>query len=175
MRWTEEELAAHLSRKRGNATGADPRGGRGKREKRGHAEHKFRARRKRNERGRTYDSTLEESRANELRQAQALGIVRELREQVRYVLSDTKGVPYRIRSTRYRNGRKVVYVADFVYEEQNEDGRWVEIIEDVKGYDTADLQIEARDLGADGRSEDPHRAQGRDQECETPQDSERSR
>lgn len=80
--------------------------------------------------GERFDSYAEYTRWQELKLLERAGHIRSLERQVRMPLmcGDT---PIKIRSERYRNGRAVVYVADFAYFEGN-----ARVYEDKKGMDT---------------------------------------
>ena len=81
-----------------------------------------------------YDSTKEHNRANELKMMQRMGLISNLREQVKYVLIPTQ---------RDSNGnlleKECSYKADFVYER---DGRIV--VEDTKGIRTPEYIIKRK-------------------------------
>ena len=126
MRWSEDDLKAY-------------REGRPKIEPT--KRHKFGARTTRRADGRTYASKLEAARAADLELQQRVGMIRNLREQVRYPLTDGTGAAYRIRSARVPKGRTMTFVADFVYERQMPDRTWNEMIEDVKGFDTPTARV----------------------------------
>ena len=117
MRWSEDDLKAY-------------REGRPKIEPT--KRHKFGARTTRRADGRTYASKLEAARAADLELQQRVGMIRNLREQVRYPLTDGTGAAYRIRSAGVPKGRRMTFIADFVYERQMPDGTWNEMIEDVR-------------------------------------------
>lgn len=102
---------------------------------------KYRARRT-TRGGRTYDSAKEARRAGELRILERAGVIRNLREQVRYELQGANG------PIRYRSGRVAVYVADFVYEDR--DHGWATVIEDVKGMDTPLSKLKRAIMEAQG-------------------------
>ena len=70
-----------------------------------------------------YDSTKEHNRANELKMMQHMGLISNLREQVKYVL-----IPTQRDSVGNLLEKECSYKADFVYER---DGRI--IVEDTKG------------------------------------------
>lgn len=86
-----------------------------------------------------YASKHEAARAWELKMLQRAGKIRELREQVKYVLvpaiwkeipqTGKRGRP--IKPKRVCVQRELSYIADFVYTD-NETGR--EVVEDAKGY-----------------------------------------
>ncbi len=81
----------------------------------------------------TFDSKREGMRYIELKQLQKAGIVRDLRCHTKHQL-ELAGRPLLIKSEGYPNGRRASYTDDFSYEVR-EDGGWVKVIEDVKGYD----------------------------------------
>lgn len=124
MRLSEAQYRALLARSAGESAPAPGR------------PHKYRARPLRSASGERYDSTFEARRHAELLLAERAGEIRRLGRQRRIRLTDSRGRPYLIRSTRYRNGRAVTYVADFYYEERAPDGTWRTVIEDAKGADT---------------------------------------
>lgn len=82
-----------------------------------------------------FASRAEAERWCELRMGERLGVIRNLLRQVSYPLH-AGGVPLKIRSDRYANGRLVVYRADFDYELRNGADNWEHITEDMKGQDT---------------------------------------
>ena len=59
----------------------------------------------------------------------------------RPILTDATGGAYRIRSAGVPKGRRMTFVADFVYEREMPDGTWHEVIEDVKGFDTPTARV----------------------------------
>lgn len=89
---------------------------------------KYRARR---ERG--YASRKEARRADELRLLLKLGEIRELREQVSFELIPGQG-----------SEPAITYRADFVFEERQADGTWLQIVEDVKGVRTPVYRLKKR-------------------------------
>jgi hypothetical protein len=79
-----------------------------------------------------YASRKEAKRASDLRLMQEAGQIRNLREQVEYVL-----IP------KQDGERACSYRADFVYEEFATSG-WREVVEDTKGVRTADYVIKRK-------------------------------
>lgn len=80
-----------------------------------------------------FDSKREGLRYVELKQLQKAGIIRDLKCHTKHQL-ELAGVPLLIKSDGYPNGRRASYTDDFSYRVR-EDGGWVKVIEDVKGYD----------------------------------------
>ena len=89
----------------------------------------------------TFDSKRERDRYIDLSLLESAGKISNLRLQPRYILK-CSGEPL-----RYPSGRKLVYVADFEYEE---DGKVV--IEDTKGYATNVYKIKRAIMEANGYS-----------------------
>lgn len=87
--------------------------------------------------GREYDSRSEANRACELRMLERRGFIRNLREQVPFVLIDKQ-------SGEYRKERPLIYKADFVYEQMQGDGSFKQIVEDNKGHRTKDYIIKRK-------------------------------
>jgi hypothetical protein len=84
--------------------------------------------------GEVFDSKDELRRGAELEREQALGLIRNLRRQVRFPLV-IDGSPVLIRSERYPNGRRAGYRADFVYDRKTDSG-WQAVVEERKtGWD----------------------------------------
>lgn len=81
--------------------------------------------------GERFHSYAEYERWRELLLLEKAGEIRNLERQVRIPLQAIGGNPIKIRSGRYKNGRAVVYVADFAYFEGN-----ARIFEDKKGFKT---------------------------------------
>lgn len=81
------------------------------------------------------DSKAEATEWGELRRNEKLGFIRGLARQQRFGLHAPNGQPIKLRSGRYPNGRAVVYVADFTFEEKVGDS-WQARIRDTKGRDT---------------------------------------
>ncbi|MDA7663848.1 DUF1064 domain-containing protein [bacterium] len=97
--------------------------------------------------GETFDSKGEHKRYADLLIKQRLGEIRNLQRQPKFPLA-IDGKPILIRSERYKNGRQVVYTADFQYDEQlppagnwDIDPPWHVVIEDFKGYDTTESRL----------------------------------
>lgn len=93
-----------------------------------------------------FSSRFESERYGELKLLEKAGRIEGLRTQVRYELL-AGDVPILIRSGRYKNGRKAVYIADFVY--MDHDICW-EIIEDTKGHRTAEYKLKKAIMEAMG-------------------------
>lgn len=87
------------------------------------------------ETGDHFDSKSEYRRWQELKLLERAGQITDLKRQVRYPLA-VGHEPVVIRSPRYRNGRQVKYVADFVYTENGET-----VVEDRKGIWTSDAKL----------------------------------
>lgn len=86
-----------------------------------------------NERHRGYASKKEAQRAADLDLLRRVGAVGEVKEQVPFVL-----IP------KDEMGRAVRYLADFVYDERQNDGSWLPIVEDAKGARTPVYKIKKR-------------------------------
>ena len=98
--------------------------------------------------GMIFDSKKEYSRYMELKLLEQAGIIKNLKRQVKYVLIPTQ---YEIQSETLKNGkikenkkvieRECLYIADFVYEENDKT-----IVEDVKSEitKTADYKIKKK-------------------------------
>lgn len=67
-----------------------------------------------------HDSGKESRRANALKMLERAGAIRNLKEQVRFLL-----IP------KQEEERPAYYTADFTYE-QNVDGQWIKVVEDSK-------------------------------------------
>lgn len=82
-----------------------------------------------------YDSAKEHRRANQLKLMQRVGLISNLREQVKYILIPTQRAP---------DGKllekECSYYADFVYD--TTDG--MTIVEDTKGYRTPEYRIKRK-------------------------------
>ena len=81
--------------------------------------------------GMMFDSKKEEKRYRELRLMERAGVIANLRLQVPFVLFE-----------KSKYGRKIKYIADFVYEEKN----GLTVVEDVKGYKTDVYKLKKRIL-----------------------------
>lgn len=92
----------------------------------------------RNTRSGAYASKREAKRASELRMMAEAGTIRNLREQVEYLL-----IPRQKRPDGTVAERACSYVADFVYEEFR-DGSWASVTEDVKGMRTDVYRIKRK-------------------------------
>lgn len=82
--------------------------------------------------GQWFDSPQERNRYQDLRLLEASGQIADLKVQVRIPLI-LGGVPIKKYSDRYKNGRQVKYVADFVYFDVE---KGYEVVEDSKGVVT---------------------------------------
>ena len=83
------------------------------------------------------DSLSESNRYEELRFLERSGYVKDLQYQVPFLLVDKQ-------QGEYRNERSIKYIADFVYDELQEDGSWKHIVEDTKGKKTTDYVIKRK-------------------------------
>lgn len=86
--------------------------------------------------GKRFDSKREAVRYGELKMLQSGGFVRNLETQFSFQLLGAGDKPL-----LYDNGREMRYIADFVYEEKQDDGSWEKVVEDVKGYRTTAYKI----------------------------------
>ena len=86
--------------------------------------------------GIVFDSAKEARRYSELKLLESQGVISRLELQPEFPIV-INNIPVKIRSTRFRNGRSVKYIADFRY--RNEHFDWV--IEDVKGFDTSTSRL----------------------------------
>lgn len=82
--------------------------------------------------GFTFDSKKEAKRYTELKLLEAGGVIERLELQPRFDIV-IGGIPVKMRSARYPNGRQLKYVGDFKYFD-TQLGR--QVIEDVKGHRT---------------------------------------
>ena len=81
--------------------------------------------------GITFDSKWEAQRWGELQAMERGGLVRDLERQVSYDV--------------VVNGEKICrYIADFRYKMVDDDGSTKEIVEDAKGFETADFKIKKK-------------------------------
>lgn len=87
--------------------------------------------------GIVFDSSKEARRYKDLVSLEKAGKIKNLGMQIKYNIV-IGGIPIKIRSARYKNGRQLSYIADFVYWD-NENGE--EVIEDTKGYRTDAYKI----------------------------------
>ncbi len=85
-----------------------------------------------------FDSKREAKRYGVLMQMQMAGQIRKLTLQPKFTLEGPNG-PLIYPSSN----RRVTYYADFAYDERNEAGEWVSIIEDVKGMETPLWRLKA--------------------------------
>ena len=83
------------------------------------------------------DSLSESNRLEELRYLMKSGYVKDLQYQVPFLLIGSQ-------QGEYRNERPLKYIADFVYDELQEDGSWKHIVEDTKGHKTSDYVIKRK-------------------------------
>lgn len=84
--------------------------------------------------GQLFASKREMQRWLELQHLQRAGLIRALRRQVRYDLILPDGTPIKV------GKRTAVFTPDFVYEELK-DGRWAEVVEDLKGRVTNEAKF----------------------------------
>ena len=81
--------------------------------------------------GVTFDSKWEAQRWGELQAMERGGLVRDLERQVKYDI--------------VVNGEKICrYIADFRYKMVDDDGSTKEVVEDAKGFETADFKIKKK-------------------------------
>lgn len=92
----------------------------------------------RNTRTDGYASKREAKRAQALRLMQEAGQIRELREQVEFLL-----IPRQKRADGTVAERSCSYFADFVYDEFR-NGDWRQVVEDTKGFRTPDYIIKRK-------------------------------
>jgi len=86
------------------------------------------------ETGRVVHSKDELRRLRVLRNARDMGLIRNLRHQVRYPIECLSLGPLRI--VGESGARRAFYTADFVYEERDaRSGEWQEVIEEFKRFD----------------------------------------
>lgn len=83
------------------------------------------------------DSISESNRFEELRFLERSGYVKNLKYQVPFILINSQ-------QGEFRKERPVKYIADFVYDELQEDGSWKHIVEDKKGKKTKDYVIKRK-------------------------------
>ena len=87
--------------------------------------------------GRTFDSKKEERRYRQLADMETAGLISDLRTQVKFVLIPTQKDP----ATGKVLERECSYFADFVYVDTTTS---TTVIEDVKGFRTADYIIKRK-------------------------------
>jgi hypothetical protein len=81
--------------------------------------------------GITFDSKWEAQRWGELQAMERGGLVRDLERQVKYDI--------------VVNGEKICrYIADFRYKIVEDDGTTKDVVEDAKGFETADFKIKKK-------------------------------
>jgi len=81
--------------------------------------------------GITFDSKWEAQRWGELQAMERGGLVRDLERQVKYDI--------------IVNGEKICrYIADFRYKIVEDDGTTKDVVEDAKGFETADFKIKKK-------------------------------
>lgn len=83
------------------------------------------------------DSLAESNRLEQLKLLQRVGVIKNLRYQVKYEL-----IPKQ--QGEHRNERAVNYIADFVYDVILPDGSLREVVEDCKGHKTKDYIIKRK-------------------------------
>lgn len=87
--------------------------------------------------GITFDSTKEALRWKKLSAIAKLGGIRNLRRQV----------PFELQPAFKWNGktvRAIRYIADFVYEQPDRNGRKVLVVEDAKGFRTKEYELKKK-------------------------------
>lgn len=80
--------------------------------------------------GEVFDSKRERDHYIELKRLEQGGFLRGLRRQVKFYFNLPEG-PLKIRSGRYKEGRRVSYIADFEFVMNGK-----RVVQDVKGMDT---------------------------------------
>lgn len=81
--------------------------------------------------GYTFDSRWESERWGQLTAMERAGAIRDLERQIKYDI--------------IVNGEKICkYIADFKYNQVEEDGSQVEIVEDAKGVETAEFKLKKK-------------------------------
>lgn len=83
------------------------------------------------------DSLTESNRLEQLKLLQRMGVIFDLKYQVKYELIPSQ-------EGKYRKERPVTYIADFVYKVKMEDGSTREIVEDSKGHKTKEYIIKRK-------------------------------
>lgn len=91
--------------------------------------------------GISFDSQKEAARYDELMLMQCSGAIKDLRLQPEFTLQEAFVTPLgeRVRAVRYR--------ADFSYAlrvKEGPDTRWVEVVEDVKGFRTKEYELKKK-------------------------------
>lgn len=98
--------------------------------------------------GETFDSKREAKRWQELKLREDLGLISDLRRQVKYILVPAQREPDRMDYTKSTKGRlikgklierEVAYYADFVYRQNGET-----VVEDVKGMRTEVYKVKRK-------------------------------
>jgi Protein of unknown function (DUF1064) len=84
-----------------------------------------------------YASVKESRRAAELKMLEQAGKIRNLQEQVPFIL-----IPTQFDAHGHRVERPCKYFADFVYEEAGP--LWVQVVEDTKGIETPEFKIKKK-------------------------------
>ena len=81
--------------------------------------------------GHTFDSRWESERWGQLTAMERAGAIRDLERQIKYDI--------------IVNGEKICkYIADFKYNQVEEDGSQIEIVEDAKGVETAEFKLKKK-------------------------------
>jgi len=88
-----------------------------------------------------YDSKKESTRAGELRMWQKLGIISELKEQVKFVLQESFKIPSDKTKQGFETIPSINYFADFTYKKPGKEKLFVE---DVKGFKTQVYNIKKK-------------------------------
>lgn len=99
--------------------------------------------------GETFDSRREYRRYMDLKTLERVGVVKDLRRQVPYIIVPEHREPD---TTGPRGGRRkgrvietaARYIADFVYVEKNRDGTWQQVVEDCKGMRTDTYKLKRK-------------------------------
>ena len=83
------------------------------------------------------DSLAESNRLEEIKILESSGYIKNLQYQVPFVLIASQ-------DGEFRHERPVKYIADYVYDELQEDGSYKHIVEDCKGHKTKDYIIKRK-------------------------------
>ena len=81
----------------------------------------------------TYDSKKEAKRAQELHYMERSGVIKNLKEQVRFILQEEYV------NNEGKKVRPISYVADFVYEQKGQ-----KVVEDTKGFRTKEFVLKKK-------------------------------
>lgn len=99
--------------------------------------------------GVTFDSVKEAKRYKVLKEKAEMGQISSLQRQFKFVLiptqrePDTVGPKGGIKKGKLLE-KECAYIADFVYQEKQEDGSWRQVVEDTKGFRTSDYIIKRK-------------------------------